>query len=625
MKKREKRKDKTVKGMSTAVLISILIHAGLFLLAGMFVVFTVVKSKEVEFEPPKAVERPKMKLKKPKVKVKKSSKPKPTTRIVTKVQKASMPDIQLPEMSGMGESLGGGIGGFDLMPDLDQVTVFGSGQSVGNDLVGTFYDFKRGRRGKPLTTAMDPDTYKGILMRFLRNNWKPSIFSRYYRSPKQLYATSIMVPAILSSEAPAAFGEPDTGGWCWAVHYTGQLVYPEDITFRFWGFGDDIMFVRVNGEMVLSSCWKNDNGTSSDAYFSSLWTTPDKANSRRYYLGNNKSVVGDWITLKAGEPLDMEVLIGEVPGGAYCAMLLVEVQGEKYPRNRQSGPILPMFKTAYPSLDLQDVIYKDHVPDEASVTNGPIFSDYDTGIRVVTNQVAEIEPSVTNSVPETPDDGMRTWTFTNGKTLEAKFITVIGGQAALQNARGKQKKFPVEQLSEEDRRFVELSRPPKFNIDFAKKTSQLNEQPSPFNGRIPPTKFDYTFKAKLKQTSTGDYKHELKVELFAIGQEHMGDKYILLARQDGYFVPAEEKRSYALETEEKVIIFTDDLYGDVRGTDYYGYLIVVTDARGKIIQHAESNKWLFEILDKLRTFPVGRYLDKTGTRVFPTSPRPTKY
>ncbi len=212
MKKLRKKGKKVVKGTPAAVLISILIHAGLFLLAGMFVVFTVVKSKEVEFEPPKAVERPKMKLKKPKVKVKKSSKPKPTTRIVTKVQKASMPDIQLPEMSGMGESLGGGIGGFDLMPDLGEVSVFGSGQTVGNDLVGTFYDFKRDRRGKPLTVAMSREEYKAVLMRFFRSGWKPAVLARYYQSPKKLYATTIAVPTILSSEAPPVFGEPDTGG-----------------------------------------------------------------------------------------------------------------------------------------------------------------------------------------------------------------------------------------------------------------------------------------------------------------------------------------------------------------------------------------------------------------------------
>jgi len=122
-----KKRPKLIEGMPSAVALSILIHVGLFLLAGMLVVFTVVKKEEQRFEPPKAVERPKMKLKKPRVKVKKTSKPKPTTRIVTKMNRASMPDIQLPEMAGMGEGLVGGLGGFDLMPGFGEVGIMGSG------------------------------------------------------------------------------------------------------------------------------------------------------------------------------------------------------------------------------------------------------------------------------------------------------------------------------------------------------------------------------------------------------------------------------------------------------------------------------------------------------------------
>ncbi len=75
--KRRMKKDRTlVKGMPSALLLSILIHGGLFLLAGMLVVFTVVKTQEQVFEPPKSADRPKMKLKKPKVQIKKSSRPK---------------------------------------------------------------------------------------------------------------------------------------------------------------------------------------------------------------------------------------------------------------------------------------------------------------------------------------------------------------------------------------------------------------------------------------------------------------------------------------------------------------------------------------------------------------------
>ena len=71
-----------VKGEPSGFIISLLIHAGAFILAGLFFVFSVVQKEEKKIIPPKPVERPKMKLMKPKVKVKKSAKPKSTTRIV---------------------------------------------------------------------------------------------------------------------------------------------------------------------------------------------------------------------------------------------------------------------------------------------------------------------------------------------------------------------------------------------------------------------------------------------------------------------------------------------------------------------------------------------------------------
>ncbi|QBG45900.1 hypothetical protein EGM51_00175 [Verrucomicrobia bacterium S94] len=215
-----KKSSGVVKGAPSGFIISIAIHAAAFLLAGMLVVFNVVQKEEKKFVPPKPVDRPKMKLKKPKVKVKKTSKPKSTTRIVTKVKRASMPDIQLPEMSGIGAGLTEGIGGFDIMPDLEEVSQFGASSSVGNDLEGTYYDFNRLRSGADCVT--DPVQLAGMLAKFLTRDWSPSVFNRYYRAPQKLYTSSIAMPPMQSTQAPEAFGEPDGKGWCWLVHYKGN-------------------------------------------------------------------------------------------------------------------------------------------------------------------------------------------------------------------------------------------------------------------------------------------------------------------------------------------------------------------------------------------------------------------
>ncbi len=179
------------------MLLSALIHGGLLFAAGVFVVFQIVDKKEAQFVPPAKIERPKMKLKKPRVKVKKTSKPRSTSRIVSK-NVASMPDIQLPDISSAGSGLSGGVGGYELVPDVAEMSLFGGSSSVavGNDFEGTFYSLRYDRRGKE-TSVNDPE-YMNTIRRFTDLGWNPYVFAPYYRAPQKLYTTQIFIPTISS-------------------------------------------------------------------------------------------------------------------------------------------------------------------------------------------------------------------------------------------------------------------------------------------------------------------------------------------------------------------------------------------------------------------------------------------
>jgi len=622
MKRRLKKQQKITKGIPSAVVLSILIHAALFLLAGMLVVFTVVKKEEPKFAPPKAIDRPKMKLKKPKVKVKKTSKPKPTTRIVTKMNRANMPDIQLPEMSGMGDGLDRAIGGFDMMPNFNETTLFGVGQSVGNDLVGTFYDFKRDRSGRDLSPDMDG--YLNALKNFVRSGWNTTKLARYYRSPKTLYATTIMIPPVFSLLAPEAFGEPDTVGYLWMAHYKGQLVcpasHPDGITFRFWGMGDDIMVVRASGEVVLNACWPTDfGGRNFRQIIAPNWRSTS-ADSRKYFYGHNYAEVGDWITLEPGAPQEMEAIIGETPGGHFVAMLAVEVKGAEYEKGPQGNPILPIFKTAVPSLDLIEAIHENLVPGEVCVTNGPVFCDYDSSSTIASGEPEPVEPPV---FAESIKNEARVWILGEGKKLEGVFVAVIGNKAVLTDSRGRQRKVPVAQLSGDDRLYIELSQSPKFNIDFSKKSQQKFFEESTLlpGANWLPKHIDYVFSARLKQTSAGIYNHELKVEFFAIGEEIEGDNYILFDRQESHFTLTKENGRSHTFAGRTVPLRENVIFIERRGQKYGGYLVVVTDKRGVIVDYGSSHKWLREIINNLRQLPVGKHFDKAGCRVEPPRPK----
>ncbi len=616
MKRLFKKNGGITKGMPHAVGLSILIHAALFFLAGLLVVFTVVKKEEKKFVPPKAVERPKMKLRKPKVKVKKNTKPKPTTRIVTKMNRAIMPDIQLPEMSGMTAGLGGGVGGFEMMPDLEETSVFGGGQSIGNDFVGQLYDLQRDRQGGVAT--MDREEFRARIDRFVLGGWKESDLSRYYRAPDKLFTTHFIIPPIPSPMAPDVFGAPETESFFFFVKYKGKLVYPEDIRFRFWGTGDAYSMVRVDGKEVFLAYWPFHHDR--DGYF--YWWESDSADNLKYYLGNQVMTVGDWIELKAGEPVDMEVLFGEWVGGQVACMLLVEVDGVDYPQTRQGGPLLPAFKTEEFTRDQIEEIWKYLPKGECSLTNGPVFRDFNPQEAVVSADFGEAKnPAPSGSPPakHEPPNKMRIWTMVDGRTFKAKFMTTIAGKVSLKNRKGKQLTLPENRFCEADREFIQLETPPQLDINFSKSSKQ-RVFPFTLSQEIPRSSY-FTFKATIKKTSVKPYDRELTAEYFAIGAEFGGEKHILLDyRKENFFLT--KKNGGRFEFSGNPVELVDYASnGQRRGKKYGGYLVVVTDARGEIIAHNASSKLFFGNLENLRTVPVGKYFDDSCIRTAPTRPK----
>jgi len=128
--------------MPTAVVVSILIHVRLFFGATALVIF--------KFEPPPPVKVPKMPLKKLQVKMKKPTKPKSSAKVTATVPKLDLHDIQFQDLasSGIGAGLSGGedVVGFGNLSFLDEGDgILGKKLSIGNDLAGVCYDFKRSR------------------------------------------------------------------------------------------------------------------------------------------------------------------------------------------------------------------------------------------------------------------------------------------------------------------------------------------------------------------------------------------------------------------------------------------------------------------------------------------------
>jgi len=106
-------------------------------------------------------------------------------------------------------------------------------------------------------------------------------------------------------------------------------------------------------------------------------------------------------------------------------------------------------------------------------------------------------------------------------------VSLIGRRVVLKSPSGEIRKIAKAKFSEADLEYVQLANPPALDISFSKQSSQRSYLPD-LGNKPPPTTLIYNFSAKIKQSSPGDYDHSLHAELFVIGAEVGGNKYLLL-------------------------------------------------------------------------------------------------
>lgn len=199
-------------------------------------------------------------------------------------------------------------------------------------LVGIIYDLKQTQQRKQ--TGMHPSVFPEVFQEFLDKGWDEAVLNRYFRSARQLYTTQIFIPLMNANAAPKAFGvekvmKPQT----WVAHYKGQVSPPEDGTYRFVGYADDIMAVAVDGKTVMVG----------GRFDVKPWSPRSRDLGE---ASNGRLAYGEWMELKKDKPVDLDIILGENPGAEFCAFLLYQKQGEEYAKTPEGFPILPVFQLA---------------------------------------------------------------------------------------------------------------------------------------------------------------------------------------------------------------------------------------------------------------------------------------
>jgi hypothetical protein len=215
--------------------------------------------------------------------------------------------------------------------ETQTATVFGSTTRSEAALIGMLYDLKQDQQHKP-----KKEDFGELISRFIREGWDEGILNAFYRATRPVYTTQVFIPLINADEAPRSFGVQDImQPRNWVVHYKGQASPPHPGTFRFVGNSDDLLAVAVNGKTALLAqypAWKSLNSVWRDAPRDGIGTPVGPAAS------------GDWFTVKEGQIIDLDIIIGEYPGVQFGAWLMIEEQGATYEKDGQGNSILPIFQ-----------------------------------------------------------------------------------------------------------------------------------------------------------------------------------------------------------------------------------------------------------------------------------------
>lgn len=311
---------------------------------------------------------------------------------VMDVASVTFDPMGMPDSTGSSSTLGSGDLG-DGVGEGGNSGGMGSGEKLASSFQGTLWDFKRFKDGKDSPLAIKPSHDYGstellaLESKFYNKVWDSSLFSPYFRSKNQLYATCFYMPNCLDQEACNAYdpdGKMGLKKMRWAALYRAKVKAPVTGKFRFVGIADSLMAVRFNGKNVLACGLHNLNtATMNDwtvlnAKFREGRTLIPYESCNVWNEDMGGFVVGETFSVTAGEWYDMQVLISEIGGLKFGFCLLIEELGEEAKKTPDGQPLYQLFRTALSSPTAKEAYESMKYVDDTALTDMP----YDPDSRV---------------------------------------------------------------------------------------------------------------------------------------------------------------------------------------------------------------------------------------------------
>jgi hypothetical protein len=219
-------------------------------------------------------------------------------------------------------------------------SLFGSFAGGSNNFEGAVYDLKIGPDHHE--TGMNQDTYTRVLTGFVANGWNEAAFAPYYKASKKLFTPAIWIPTVPTpNTATEMHLENELTPRFWVGWYKAKVKAPQNGKYHFVGFGDDILAVAVNGQLVLDgSLWPVTHAAQHMPWPFDAWSRICTWRGQNY----GKLRVGDSFEVNTIESIKIDVILGDEPGGFYNAFLMIADDNKTYQVGPEGVPLYPLFQ-----------------------------------------------------------------------------------------------------------------------------------------------------------------------------------------------------------------------------------------------------------------------------------------
>lgn len=224
----------------------------------------------------------------------------------------------------------------------------------------------------------------------------------------------------------------------------------------------------------------------------------------------------------------------------------------------------------------------------------------------------------------------RIWEDREGNQYDAEFIREMFDKVTLRTREGKDVRMMIKEFCDNDQKYFRVMIPPNITVDVDPR-SRVKEKPWEGNPESSFITTNHRLAVNIEKKSKRIFTSRLFVETFQIAKERDVNRhhFVLMDVSKSDFLLDESKgnkfvfKTKSFDAEQYIQKGTQ---GQYRGEEYVGYIVLVTDAQGNIIERKSSiaGKWSKEadLLPKLRDLWTrgraskrSRHFDKNGDKV----------